>query len=204
MSRLRGLLVTHHVVDSLELVVELEHSHGLIIHHLVERSLTILSIAGIVVVSLDERLQVNLTIILYAVSSGHGDSTVTISVAAVVVTNALIEVVSANNTIVLEGISSCLRILNDVLTTELGITATDNLLRLVICQSNDVQLCRNNNCIVRSNGGVTLLELHSDEGQPSLSLTFKQTIERSTISIAPIIVYIVIPVGILMYISVTI
>ena len=161
-SRLRSLLITQIVVNNAELILQTQFTHQGSRHNLILGAGTILSKAGIVEVSLDEFIQVDRTIVSYAVSSGHGDSAIAILIGAAIVTNALVEVVSANGTIVLA--------FNSVILAELGVTATDLSLGSVISQSNDIQHSRNNNTIVRSNGGVTLLQLQSNERQISILL----------------------------------
>ena len=151
--RLTSYVSTDNVVNSLELVVQsqsLEHS---VSHHLVSEAGTILSKAQIREVGLNEGLQVDTVriIVEHGVSSGHRNSTSAVDIIAACVTNALIEVIRADVTIVTgrtyEGVLVKVRI------------------RSLVCKSNDVNQSGNNNSIVRSNGGVVELHLSSDERQ---------------------------------------
>ena len=63
---------------------------------------------------------------------------------------------------------------------EFSILTANNSKRIVVSQSDNLNLCRNNYTIVRSNDGVTLCHLSSNEGERE-ALTSSVLTEDSTI-----------------------
>ena len=166
MSRLTGNLTTNSIVNDSELIRQTELSHQVSRHRLILETCAILCKSSIVIVSLNEVHQVNLTIVEYRVSSRHRNSTIALNLIPALislvgilssdcaqsrtVTNSLIEVVLTN----LMRISPLIRLLPE------ECVLIKSLLRIIVSQSNDSVQARNYDCIVRVHA-VSLLILLS-------------------------------------------
>ena len=162
MCSLAGGLLTYPIVNQLILVVQ-THSLELFSGQLSVSSISaILGVSSVTSVSLNELGQIKyLSIVDNLVSSRHGDSTVVVTYTSIrnndtIVTYRLIEVVGTDYVIVFHIVA---------IEHKLGLFAVNHLQRSIISQSDNLNLSRNNYTVVRSNDGVTLCHLSSNEGE---------------------------------------
>ena len=144
MCRLTCLFFTVTIVNNSKLILQTKSFKLLSCHRVIMFSLTVLSKCNIVCVSLDERLQIDRTIINNAVCSRHCQYTVSLSIskclAEFLIKSSVersIDVVITDNTNVRCRIYEC--------------TLVENFVRIVISQSTELNLSRRYNCIIRSN-----------------------------------------------------